>query len=94
MDLLATECGCVHNLRKGVVWLQVRGEVNKVLELARGGKLIGASLDARVYISAANHELHEGLQALSGSLGGVDNLSKIFLTSQVRSFPFSLFSSG
>ncbi|CAM6086341.1 unnamed protein product [Calypogeia fissa] len=63
--------------------LQVRGEVNKVLESARTGKLIGASLDAKVYISATNPELHQGLQALSGSQGGVDNLSRVFLTSQV-----------
>ena len=30
--------------------LEMRKKVNKVLEMARGGKLIGASLDAKVYL--------------------------------------------
>ena len=37
--------------------LEMRIEVNKVLEMARGGKLIGASLDAKVYLCSSNVNL-------------------------------------
>ena len=34
--------------------LEPRTKVNKVLEMARVGKLIGASLDAKVYLCSSN----------------------------------------
>ena len=34
--------------------LEMRIEVNKVLEMAIGGKLIGASLDAKVYLCSSD----------------------------------------
>ncbi|GLJ53792.1 hypothetical protein SUGI_1148040 [Cryptomeria japonica] len=37
--------------------LEIRTEVNKVLEMARGGKLIGASLDAKVYLCSSDVNL-------------------------------------
>ena len=37
--------------------LETRIEVKKVLEMARGGNLIGASLDAKVYLCNSNVNL-------------------------------------
>ncbi len=72
-------------------WLswQVRGEVNRVIEQARAGKLVGASLDGKVYLYVSAPDLQQSLTSLSGSNEGVDALHRIFLTSQVptHSFP-------
>jgi isoleucyl-tRNA synthetase len=69
--------------------LQVRGEVNRVIEQARAGKLVGASLDGKVYLYVSAPDLQQSLTSLSGSNEGVDALHRIFLTSQVptHSFP-------
>ncbi|CAM6007741.1 unnamed protein product [Sphagnum balticum] len=64
--------------------LQVRGEVNRVIEQARAGKLVGASLDGKVYLYVSAPDLQQSLTSLSGSNEGVDALHRIFLTSQVE----------
>lgn len=63
--------------------LQVRGLVNQKLEEARNGKLIGASLDAKVYLHASSAALQHDLVSMCGS-NDVDHLKRIVLTSQVR----------
>lgn len=56
--------------------------VNQKLEEARNGKLIGASLEAKVYLHASSPKLQEELISMCGS-NDVDHLKRIFLTSQV-----------
>ncbi|WP_041933783.1 isoleucine--tRNA ligase [Gloeothece verrucosa] len=67
---------------------QVRDEVNKVMELARRDKMIGASLDAKVLLYLSDKELRKQLEAFnpSDSLSGdrVDELRYLFLSSQVE----------
>lgn len=63
--------------------LQVRGLVNQKLEEARNNKLIGASLDAKVYLHASSADLQQGLVSMCGS-NDVDHLKRIVLTSQVE----------
>ena len=64
---------------------QIRTEVNKVLEAARGGKLIGASLDAKVFLSTPNETLLEKLSLSTNSVEDPDRLYRVFLTSEVMS---------
>ncbi|HIK35668.1 MAG TPA: isoleucine--tRNA ligase [Thermosynechococcus sp. M98_K2018_005] len=70
---------------------QLRLEVNKVLEQARAEKLIGASLEAKVWLYVADLEWRDRLaemnpsDALSGN--GVDELRYLFLVSQVELTP-------
>ncbi|WP_298615531.1 isoleucine--tRNA ligase [uncultured Thermosynechococcus sp.] len=70
---------------------QLRLEVNKVLEQARAEKLIGASLEAKVWLYVADSEWRDRLadmnpnDALSGN--GVDELRYLFLVSQVEVMP-------
>lgn len=64
--------------------LQVRAEVNKVLEQARGGKLIGGNLDAKAYLYTGSRTLQEQLRPMAGTGEGVDLLRYIFITSQVE----------
>ncbi|KAL3685804.1 hypothetical protein R1sor_003826 [Riccia sorocarpa] len=66
------------------VLLSVRDEVNRVLEQARIGKLIGASLEAKVYLHTCDEELSRRLQAMTGSAEGVDSLNRLFITSQAE----------
>lgn len=63
--------------------MQVRGLVNQKLEEARNNKLIGASLDAKVYLHASSKDLQQGLISMCGS-SDVDHLKRIVLTSQVQ----------
>lgn len=67
---------------------QIRNEVNKVMELARNGKLIGASLEAKVLLYVSDGELRKRLNSInpSDSLSGnrVDELRYLFLASQVE----------
>ena len=56
----------------------------QVLEEARQGKLIGASLEARVLLHVANSELSQQLASLDRSANGADPLRYIFITSQVH----------
>lgn len=64
------------------VFLQVRGLVNQKLEEARSNKLIGASLEAKVYLHASSADLQQKLISMCGS-NDVDHLKRIFLVSQV-----------
>jgi isoleucyl-tRNA synthetase len=67
---------------------QIRNDVNKVMEQARSGKAIGASLDAKVLLYVSDGELQKRLDSLNpaDSLSGnrVDELRYLFLASQVE----------
>lgn len=67
--------------------LEVRTEVNKVLEMARTGKLIGASLDAKVYLYSSDPNLLRKFQQMSMPGDDADKLHRIFITSQVEVLP-------
>ena len=54
-----------------------------MLEEARQGKLIGASLEARVLLHVADSQLSQQLASLDRSTNGADPLRYIFITSQV-----------
>ena len=72
---------------------QLRTETNKVLEVARGGKLIGSSLDAKVYLHASDASLAPRLREMCSTNNDADTLHRIFITSQVcwtLSFCFTL----
>jgi isoleucyl-tRNA synthetase len=71
----------------------VRDDINKLLEKARNDKLIGASLDASVYIYASDQRSKELLLSLDGDRGliyppiktdGVDELRTVLMLSQVN----------
>ncbi len=57
---------------------EVRGEVNKVMEAARNGKLIGAPLEAKVLLAVADTTKHDYLNSLS------DELRYLFIASQAE----------
>ncbi|KAJ3699150.1 hypothetical protein LUZ61_002855 [Rhynchospora tenuis] len=63
--------------------LQLRSEVNKVLENARAGKLIGSSLDAKVFLYATNSSTLAKLEKMCMASNDADALHRIFITSQV-----------
>lgn len=62
---------------------QLRNEVNKVLEVARSEKLIGSSLDAKVYLQTSDASLASRLLEMCASNNDADALHRIFITSQV-----------
>ncbi|XP_047945517.1 isoleucine--tRNA ligase, chloroplastic/mitochondrial [Salvia hispanica] len=64
--------------------LELRNEVNKVLEVARTQKLIGSSLEAKAYLYASDDDLVSRLVSLCSSDNEADTLHRIFLTSQVE----------
>ncbi|KAI3962312.1 hypothetical protein MKX01_005314 [Papaver californicum] len=64
--------------------LKLRTEVNKVLETARTGKLIGSSLDAKIYLYVADDDFNSRLHRMSEALNEADTLHRIFITSQVE----------
>ncbi|KAL0908616.1 hypothetical protein M5K25_023119 [Dendrobium thyrsiflorum] len=64
--------------------LELRSEVNKVLEVARGGKLIGSSLEAKVYLYTSDAATSSQLQEMCGAMHEADSLHRIFITSQVE----------
>lgn len=66
------------------VILELRSEVNKVLENARIGKLIGSSLEAKVYLHATNDATLSKLREMSQAMNDADQLHRIFITSQVE----------
>ena len=71
---------------------QLRTETNKVLEMARGGKLIGSSLDAKVYLHASDASFAPRLREMCSTNIDADTLHRIFITSQVHltlSFSFT-----
>uniref|UniRef100_A0ACD5YP56 Uncharacterized protein n=1 Tax=Avena sativa TaxID=4498 RepID=A0ACD5YP56_AVESA len=69
------------------VILELRSEVNKILESARTGKLIGASLDAKVYLHAENADVVSKLKELASATNDADALHRLFITSQVEILP-------
>ncbi|XVE67578.1 hypothetical protein DITRI_Ditri08aG0171600 [Diplodiscus trichospermus] len=64
--------------------LELRTEVNKVLEVARTGKLIGSSLEAKVYLHTSDASLASRLLEMCSASNEADALHRIFLTSQVE----------
>nr|GMD65772.1 isoleucine--tRNA ligase, chloroplastic/mitochondrial [Ipomoea batatas] len=64
--------------------LELRTEVNKALEAARGGKLIGASLEATVYLYTSDSTLAARLMEACEPKYDADALHRIFITSQVE----------
>lgn len=60
--------------------------MNKVLENARAGKLIGSSLEAKVYLRTSDGVVTSRLQELCMSGNEADALHRIFITSQVTDF--------
>lgn len=67
--------------------LELRTEVNKVLEVARTGKLIGSSLEAKVYLQTSNAGLASRLREMCEADNDADTLNRIFITSQVEILP-------
>ncbi|PPD95624.1 hypothetical protein GOBAR_DD07323 [Gossypium barbadense] len=67
--------------------LELRTEVNKVLEIARAGKLIGSSLEAKVYLHVSDASLASRLLEMCSVNNDADALHRIFLTSQVEVVP-------
>ncbi|XP_051125884.1 isoleucine--tRNA ligase, chloroplastic/mitochondrial isoform X2 [Andrographis paniculata] len=68
--------------------LELRTEVNKVLEAARAAKLIGSSLEAKVYLHTSDADLLSRLTNMCASESEADALHRIFITSQVEILPF------
>lgn len=66
--------------------LELRTEVNKALETARTGKLIGSSLEAKVYLHTVDDGLAMKLSGMCEAKNDADSLHRIFLTSQVEIF--------
>ncbi|XP_038985410.1 isoleucine--tRNA ligase, chloroplastic/mitochondrial isoform X2 [Phoenix dactylifera] len=64
--------------------LELRSEVNKVLENARTGKLIGSSLEAKVYLHASDGATATRLQEMCTAINDADALHRILITSQVE----------
>lgn len=57
--------------------------MNKVLELARNGKLIGSSLEAKVYLHTPDAGMASKLLNMCEAQNEADTLQRIFITSQV-----------
>lgn len=57
--------------------------MNKVLELARNEKMIGSSLEAKVYLHTADAGMAAKLLEMSEAKNEADTLQRIFITSQV-----------
>lgn len=58
--------------------------MNKVLETARTGKLIGSSLDAKIYLHSSDTNLSSKLQEMCTPCNDADGLHRIFIASQVE----------
>ncbi|EXB74782.1 Isoleucine--tRNA ligase [Morus notabilis] len=67
--------------------LELRTEVNKVLEVARTGKLIGSSLEAKVYLHTSDARLASRLREMCEANNDADTLHRIFITSQAEILP-------
>ncbi|KAH9765819.1 isoleucine--tRNA ligase [Citrus sinensis] len=67
--------------------LELRTEVNKVLEVARTGKLIGSSLEAKVYLFTDDASLASRLREMCTAKHDADTLQRIFIISQVEVLP-------
>ncbi len=77
-----------HNPELAQLWQQIRQirtDVNKVLDTARGEKMIGAPLEAKILLYVASEQLRTSVKALNPDVGnGVDELRYLFITSQVE----------
>jgi isoleucyl-tRNA synthetase len=82
-----------HDTEKWDTVRTLRDDVNKMLELARNDKLVGASLDAAAYVYVKDEEILATLTSLDGDLdlisppvktNGVDELRTALMLSQVR----------
>lgn len=67
--------------------LELRTEVNRVLEVARTEKLVGASLDAKVHIYTSDSIMASKLSELCTNEIDADTLNKLFITSQAEILP-------
>lgn len=54
-----------------------------MLEVARGEKLIGSSLDAKIYLQTSDASLASRLCEMCAAKDDADTLQRIFITSQV-----------
>lgn len=66
---------------------KLRSDVNKNLENVRTGKLIGSSLDAKVYLHTESSDTVLKLKELSSASNDADALHRLFITSQVDILP-------
>ncbi len=77
-----------HNPELAQIWQQIRQirtDVNKVLDTARGEKMIGAPLEAKILLYVGSDQLRTSVKALNPDTGnGVDELRYLFITSQVE----------
>ncbi|KAK2645945.1 hypothetical protein Ddye_021140 [Dipteronia dyeriana] len=64
--------------------LELRTEVNKVMEVARTKKLIGSSLEAKVYLHTADASMASKLHEMCAAKNDADKLQRIFIISQVE----------
>ncbi|KAF8397078.1 hypothetical protein HHK36_015985 [Tetracentron sinense] len=91
IDLVATNMGKITEAMHPDVeaayasdlYAKLRTEVNKVLETARTEKLIGSSLDAKVYLHTADAYLSSKLHGMCAASNDADTLHCIFIKSQV-----------
>ncbi|KEH37262.1 putative isoleucine--tRNA ligase [Medicago truncatula] len=67
--------------------LELRTEVNRVLEVARTEKLVGASLDAKVHIYTSDSIMASKLSELCTNEIDADTLNNLFITSQAEILP-------
>jgi isoleucyl-tRNA synthetase len=64
---------------------KIRDDVNKVLEQARGEKMIGSSLEAKILLYVKDEQLRSAVKARNPEIGnGIDELRYLFITSQVE----------
>lgn len=80
MDIFSDPCNILFIVK------QLRSEVNKILENARAGKLIGSSLEAKVYLHSSDAGVASRLQELCLTENEADALHRIFITSQACQF--------
>lgn len=81
-----------HDTEKWDLVRRLRDDVNKMLELARNDKLVGASLDAAAFVYVPDDEVRKTLESLVGDdhlvsppvkTNGVDELRTAMMLSQV-----------
>jgi isoleucyl-tRNA synthetase len=82
-----------HDAEKWELVRLVRDDINKMLEIARIDKLVGASLDAAAYLYVADKDKRKMLESLVGDenliappvmTNGVDELRTVLMLSQVH----------
>ena len=73
-----------NDLSKSIMLRNIRGEVNKAIEIARNNKIVGSSLEAKIVLHTDSSSLHDVLQSYITETNGVDELRYIFIVSQVE----------